>query len=219
LEQGWKSDPLRITLALAIYAVGATLCRIPEFAKAYSDLFEKYKPILAYPKVKLWWVENHNDTHRAAIHLAILADLTTGDARDLYVMGLERIRAMVSKLGNIWVSALCAWGRGLQWRDDRDLALKVLSEFTLADKQYNPGRDNTNYSASWFKPILWNGVYMANQPLPRWIARSQDFFWQRNLRSLDPGSHGAPADSRLNGGDFLAAYWLSRLMGILSADD
>lgn len=225
LEQGWKTDPLRITLALAIYAVAGTITGRQEFFDAYAKLFVKYEAIVRYPKVKLWWLENQNDTHRAAIHLAILADLTTGDQRQCYVRGLERIRRMVAKLGNVWVNALCAFG-GYGWApDNRDHALKVLSEFTLKDKQFNDGRDNYEIlkrtPAPWdgYKSILWNGTWMANQPLPRWMARSQDFFWQRNLRSLDPGSAGAQPDSRLNGGDFLAAYWLSRLTGTISAQD
>lgn len=227
LEQGWKTDPLRITLALAIYAVAATICKAPAFMKAYSDLYSKYKAIVPYPKVKLWWMDNQNDTHRAAIHLAILADLTTGGPRQDYIWGLERIRRMCAKLGNVWVNALCQWG-GYGWApDNRNEALKVLSEFTLKDKQSNEGRDNYEimtkgpypYSPAWFKPVQWKNTWMANQPLPRWQARAQDFFWQRNLRSLDVGSGGAGADSRLNGGDFLAAYWLSRLTGILNPND
>lgn len=222
LDQGWKTDPLRISLALAIYAVAATLTGVKEFAKAYSDLFVKYQSIAIYPKVKLWWLENQNDTHRAAIHLAILADLTSGESMHGYMGGLLRIRKMTAKLGNVWVNALCRFGLGNTSPNnvsDREQALKVLSEFTLADKQFNDGRDNSNFKADWFKPILWDGVYVANQPLPRHLVRAQDFFWQRKLRSLDPGTDGAKADSRLNGGDFLAAYWLSRQTGIISAED
>jgi len=223
LEQGWKTDPLRISLALAIYAAGATVCRSGAFAKAYSDLFKKYGTLACYPKVKLWWLDNANDTHRAAIHLAILADTTTGAPHDSYRAGLRRVQDMALKDGNVWVLALCAFALQEHHPDIRPLTLKVLSEFTLADKQFNPGRDN--YASlhpinGWqYKPVLWNGKYMANQPLPRWAVRAQDFFWQRNLRSLDVGSSGAQADSRLNGGDFLAAYWLARSAGVLNAMD
>lgn len=229
LEQGWKTDPLRISLALAIYAVAATICKAKPFMDAYSKLYSKYHALAIYPKVKLWWLENQNDTHRAAIHLAILADLTTGKPNEEYVRGLTRIQEMAEKLGNVWVNALCQFGRGGPFlgRGEKEIALKVLSEFTLKDKMFNDGLDNyllyqtaPGTFPGWrFKPVRWNGKWMANQPLPRWAVRSQDFFWQRNLRSLDPGSNGAVADSRLNGGDFLAAYWLSRLTGILSADD
>ena len=227
LEQGWKTDPLRISLALAVYAAAATMTGIPAFSQVYSDLFKRYGALARYPKVRLWWFENQNDTHRAAIHLAILADVTAGKACLGYRRGLERIRDSVDKLGNVWVNALCAWGIGSTRLNDRDQALKVLSEFTLKDKQFNDGRDNSmpglldaiRRAIPSFRPVLWNGKWMANQPLPRHMVRAQDFFWQRNLRSLDPGSDGAPADSRLNGGDYLAAYWLSRLTGILSAND
>ncbi len=221
LDQGWKTDPLRISLAMAIYAVGATLCKEPAFIQAYEDLWRKYKALAPYPKVKLWWLDNHNDAHRAAIHLAILSDLTSGEVRLEYVKGLGRIRRMVDADGNIWVNALCDFG-GYGWGpDNRDDAMKVLSEFTLKDKQFNEGRDGRK------SPLLkacggetvWNGKWVSRQPLPRWATRAQDFVWQRNLHSLDAGSDGASADSRLNGGDFLAAYWLSRLTGILSANN
>ncbi len=225
LEQGWKTDPLRISLALAIYAVAATVCRAKPFMDAYSDLWKKYHRLASYPKVKLWWLDNQNDTHRAAIHLALLADTTTGKPRDEYVKGLDRIEDMTAKIGNVWVNALCQFGRGgaILRPGTRETTRKVLSEFTLKNKQYNIGHDNEIdprwQQEPWFRKVLWNGTYMANQPLPRWLVRTQDFFWQRNLRSLDVGSAGAQPDSRLNGGDYLAAYWLSRLTGILSADD
>lgn len=227
LVDGWKTDPLRLTLALAIYAVGATVCREATFIQDYERLFRAYKAIIPYPKVKLWWLENQNDTHRAAMHLAILADLTTGEANSCYHKGLLRLQEMALAVGNVWVLALCAFGLGTQDPAIRPLALKVLSEFSLKEKQFNDGRDNFllmtkgpyPYSPVWFKPVLWNGMWMANQPLPRWQARSQDFFWQRNLRSLDVGSDGGQPDSRLNGGDFLAAYWLSRATGILNEKD
>lgn len=224
LDQGWKSDPLRISLAMAIYAAAATITKQPAFMKAYSDLFVKYKSMVAYPKVKFLWAENYGDTHRAAIHLSILADCTNGDPCALYSKGLRRILDMTAKDGNIWVNALCTWGTQMTAPHERPMALKILSEFDLKRKGTNEGRDASKYidgrpEMSWLKKILWNGVFMANQPVPRWMARSQDFFWQRNLRSLDIGSDGAEADSKLNGGDFLAAYWLSRLTGILNADD
>lgn len=229
LVDGWRSDPLRVTLALAIYAVAACTTNTFGYEKEFHAIFDKYKAILAYPKVKLWWKENYNDTHRAAIHLAILADLTQGEQRDLFRDGLARIRNMVRKDGNIWVNALCAWGLGYQngAADDRELALKVLSEFSLEQKKFNGGVDNSigrttisTYGAEWsWTNVLWNGTWMADQPLPRWVVRSQDFFWQRNLRSLDVGSSGIPPDSRLNCGDWLCAYWLCRATGILTDQD
>jgi hypothetical protein len=223
LEQGWKTDPLRISLALAVYATAASLTGVPEFAKAYSDLFARYGKLACYPKVKLWWIDNQNDTHRAAIHLAILADLTIGEPCALYCRGLRRIREMTAKEGNVWVNALCGWGTQSGYPDDRDLALKVLSEFTLKDKQFNDGKENypipEQFTNAGIRAVKWGDTYRASQPLPRWSVRAQDFFWQRNLRSLDVGSKGAEPDSRLNGGDFLAAYWLSRLTNILNAND
>lgn len=217
LDQGWKTDPLRITLALAIYGVASVMTQEPEFLTAYSTLYKKYKDLVPYPKVKLWWIDNANDTHRAALHLMILSSLNEGSIREQCRSGLERIIEMARKDGNAWVIALCATGGVAIDARDREIIRTVLSEFSLTDKMYNPGRDKYAEPPSlpWFKPILWNGTWMANQPLPRWMVRSQDFFWQRNLRSLDVGSSGALGDSRFNGGDYLAAYWMSRLAGII----
>lgn len=218
LEQGWKTDPLRISLALAIYATASAITKSNHFEKAYLDLVRRYRNLACYAKVKFWGLDNYNDTHRAAIHLMILADLT-GDAS--YKEGLSRLRQMVAKDGNVWVNALCGSSDG---QEDRNQAMKVLSEFTLSDKQYNAGLDNseTQYftvKGYGFHRILSQGTWMANQPLPRWAVRSQEFFWQRNLRSLDVGSHGAIADSRLNGGDWLSAYWASRMSRSITAND
>jgi hypothetical protein len=229
LVQGWKTDPLRLTLALAIYAVAATLTKENAFIQDYERLYRRYRSLIPYPKVRLWWWEKSYDTHRAAIHLAILADLTSGGPRQDCVYGLERMRRMVAKDGNVWVNELCKFG-GYGWSpDDRDQALKVLSEFTLEDKMYNEGRDNYAKIPSfgdpvtgkdWHpNPILWDGKWIADQPIPRWAARSQDFFWQRNMRSLDAGSAGHAADSRLNCADWLCAYWLARHNGTLRDGD
>jgi len=101
------------------------------------------------------------------------------------------------------------------------VGLKVLSEFTLADKQVNEGRDarKSRLLPACGGETVWNDKWVSRQPMPRWATRAQDFVWQRNLHSLDAGSDGASADSRLNGGDWLCAYWLSRLTGILNAND
>lgn len=223
LEQGWVTSPLRITLALAIYAVAYQLTSDTTYWDIAASLMERYRSLIPYAKVRLRWQENYNDTHRAAIHLALLANNLPGLAFDKCLEGFERTRSMVREDGNVWVNALCTWG-GRGEMGERSVALKVLSEFSLSDKQYNYGIDRyaTPPAASdqlQFKPVLWNGTWMANQPLPRWLVRPQDFFWQRNLRSLDVGSNKADADSRLNGGDFLAAYWLCRLNGTLTEGD
>lgn len=215
LEQGWLTDPLRISLALAIYAVASKIAS-PSFQLSYDALYKKYAAIVSYPKVTFLWKDNPNDTHRAAAHLAILSDLTK---QLRYRQGLDRIRDMVEKDGNIWVNALCAWGIGSSRQNDRPMALKVLSEFTLVDKQFNQGKANYPVTPYDIKAVKVDGTWRSKQPLPRHAVRSQDFFWQRNLHSIDVGSAGQPADSRLNGADYIGAYWLSRYTNILNIDD
>jgi hypothetical protein len=45
LEQGWKTDPLRITLLLAILALAG-----PDFEPHYEKLYAKYRLLLRYPR-------------------------------------------------------------------------------------------------------------------------------------------------------------------------
>lgn len=220
LDQGWKTDPLRITLALAVYAVAYTICDSKRFLDAFCDLYQKYKALIPYAKSKLLWLDNQNDTHRAAIHLAILSSLGFATAESFY--GLARLYQMALKDGNVWVLGLCSYGYTPNLKAT-PLVKKVLSEFSLDSKRFNVGRDNYPISAVYaqegLKAVQWGGVYRSSQPLPRWDVRSQDFFWQRNLRSLDVGSTGAQADSRHNMGDWLSAYWLARQTGILNETD
>lgn len=217
LVNGWKTDPLRLSLCLAIYSAAMVMTGANRYRLAYNELYSKYRALLPYPKVKLLWLDTLYDTHRAAIHLAILSDIHFGLRGEPYRDGLVRLRNMVRKQGNIWVNALCAWGLGIQHVDDRPLALKVLSEFTLEDKQYNGGRANSDDPV--IKKTTWNGEWVSRQPLPRWKVSAQDFFWQRSLYAIDFRQASSPPDSRYNGLDFLAAYRLSLKTGILNECD
>lgn len=220
LESGWKTDPLRISLVMAVYTAALGICGGDRFSKAYIELKEKYEKLIRYAKVRVLWKDNPNDTHRAAIHLALLADRINNPEA---FKGLERIRRITRKEANPWVMALCCWGLSNNRHADRAEVIKVLSEFILTSKMFNPGLDNYPLSKQYkdigLKTYKWGGVFRSSQPLPRHAVRSQDFFWQRNTRSLDVGSGNLPADSRHNGGDFLCAYWLCRYLGILNESD
>lgn len=224
LVNGIKTDPLRLTLGLAIYLVAYEITGSPAFRHAFYTLYEKYSPLVPYPKVKLWGMNNNNDTHRAAIHLMLISMLTTdAKIKEDCRKGLVRLRNLVAKDANVWVNALCSYGikNNTFFQEDLRVAKIVLSEFTLSDKMFNEGRDNyatPPETPGWkWKPVKWEGTYRAPQPLSRHMVRSQDFFWQRNLFSLDVGSNGGPADSRHNMGDWLCAYWLCRLNGTISS--
>lgn len=225
LDQGWKTDPLRLTLLLAILRATHKMTGDSAFKTHYDELLKAYAPIVPYPKVKLLWMDNKNDTHRAAIHLSILARLEDDpNQRVPFLQGLERLWSIERKSGNAWVGFLCAM-HGVVPACDIDICKKVLSEFTTEDKQFNSERINSTgehataaevfciapgqLSGVGVKKTLWNNEWVTAQPLPRWMCSAQDFFWQRSLYTIDKA--GGP-DSIYNGGDFLAAYWLGRLL-------
>lgn len=213
LIQGWKTDPLRLSLCIAVMAAAKTIYGDTKYHTAYADLMDEYRAILRYAKVRLWWIDNKNDTHRAAAHLAIISRLTgSNHAR----VGLERLWKMEHKSGNSWVYFLCKWGGafGLSIAH-RDQAIKTLSEFTLEDKQYDILRDYSE--AVGVDRVLWNGKWMSRQPLPVWMQSADDFVWQRNRFKLSGGSN--PPSSRYSGIDYLLAYWFGRALGCIGEND
>lgn len=170
LDQGWKTDPLRMTLLLAILAVGRQ--SDSSLDKPYFKLFHKYKPILAYPKVKLLWWDTDYDTHRAAIHLHILYKLT-GD--EVYGKGLRRIHRIMRKSNNAWVEVLCSPAIS-----PYEVNMAMLHTFTYQNRTRgvmqppDPGPIET---------VKWGGHVRAKSTLPMEYRGSQEFMWQRNMFS------------------------------------
>lgn len=203
LEQGWKTDPLRITLLLAILAVA----RLADasFDEPYFKLFAKYKPILAYPKVKLLWWEADYDTHRAAIHLYILYKLT---GSKVYANGLRRIHRIMRKSNNAWVEVLCAPALERQ-----DVNLSMLNTFTYEDRikgvvqAPDPGPVET---------VKWDGKVRVKETLPMTHRGSQEFTWQRNMFSYKEWE-GTTAPSIWHSGmDVVICCALARRDGLLA---
>jgi hypothetical protein len=211
LEQGWKTDPLRITLLLAILALAGR-----DFEPHYEKLYEKYRLLLRYPKVKLLWWDTDYDTHRAAIHLRVLWELTHDT---IYRDGLRRIHRIMRKANNAWVEALCAPAL-----ERSDVNLSMLYTFTYEDRikgavqSINSGTvESVNWPPnfpSWLG-FLGTTNKRAKQTLPIDKRGSQDFFWQRNMFSLDEWV-GATTPSLYHSGlDFLICYWLAKRQGTL----
>lgn len=211
LEQGWKTDPLRITLLLAILALAGR-----DFEYHYEKLYKKYRPILRYPKVKLLWWDTDYDTHRAAIHLRILWELT----RDtVYQDGLRRIHRIMRKSNNAWVEALCAPAV-----ERKDVNLSMLYTFTYADRikgavqSINSGAvESVNWPPnlpSWLS-FLGTKKRRAKETLPMNKRGSQDFFWQRNMFSLDEWVGLTEPYVWHSGLDFLICYHLAKWQGTL----
>lgn len=213
LINGWKTDPLRLTLCLAIYGAAFQMTGSFRYLQAYSELMHTYGDLALYPKVRLLWLDTVYDTHRAAMHLAVLQNISIDFPG---MAAVQRLRKQVSKQGNIWVNALCALA-DKRADDDTAIAEKVLSEFSAAPPFYNSGVDLTGsvLVSACGGQMLWNDDWVSRQPVPRWAMANEDFSWQRNLYSIAFRKQSDPPDSRYNGGAFLAAYWLCRLMKIL----
>lgn len=204
LEQGWKTDPLRVTLLLAILALARSTEGGEVFDAPYDELYRKYRPILRYPKVKLLWWDTDYDTHRAAIHLYVLYTLT-GDK--VYADGLQRIHRITAKENNAWVRLLCSPALRLE-----ELDLSILCTFTYEDRVKGAIQ---SINSGTVESVKWGDHVRARQALPLSKRGSQEFFWQRNMFSLDEWVGLTEAYVRHSGLDFLICYWLAKRHGII----
>lgn len=215
LDQGWKSDPLRMTLLLAILRTAYEATKSPTFIRRYQELKSQHYEMLAYPFARFLWLHKVTDAHRAAIQLHILAELDPHDP--VYRWGLKHLMDYARKSGNIWMLALC--GRHLKYEEgDRDLAIKVLSEFSVEEKTFNVGKRLSEVIPE-KERVKWGGEYVSRQPYPVHRRTSQDFYFSRHPWSLDGRGQGERPDSMLNGGDFLAAYRLGLMTGLFNEGD
>ena len=108
LIDGWLTNPMCLTLCMAILQVAYTITGDPKYNTAYQDVCSVYGCIdlFKYPKISFLTWNNWNDDHRAAIHLSILADLVLDDNKK-FIDGLKRIWRLNKKSGNAWVAYLC----------------------------------------------------------------------------------------------------------------
>ena len=211
LDNGVLTDPLRITILLGLLALGVTCS--PEFAEDYNDIYKKYKLILSYPKVKVLWYDMKYDTHRAAISLHVLYYLTD-DKR--YKRGLERIWRISRKQNNAWVYVLCY--PALSDKSESAFVNIMLSTFDLAKRQFgnvesiNDGQPSVN----WPKKLpfgITQPIARCTYPLPLNKRGSQDFFWQRDMNSLDEWVGNKNPDVYHSMLDFLICYNLAKRLG------
>lgn len=203
LEDGIKTDPLRITLLLGILSVA--MAYDPSFNLDYADLYSQYKPLLAYPKVKLLWWDTDYDTHRAAIHLHILAWMTKDE---VYIKGLNRLWRISEKTQNAWVYTLCA--PFLTENKDDNLVRRMLSTFDFNRRQLGTVQSLNPDVPS----VKWGSNIRAKYALPLYRRGSQEFFWQRNMFSKDEWVGNTTGGTYHSGLDFLICGWLANRLGL-----
>jgi len=193
---GALTDPLRLTLLLAVLRLAA--CYDAIYLTDYLELYHKYRPILPYPKVSLLWWDTSYDTHRAAINLHILFNLTS-DRR--YLKGLERLYRISKKQCNPWVNALCGRGR----------IADILKSF---DVQTRLKGDVITFNSDW-PTVKWGKKVRALKALPIYRRGSQDFFWQRHPFLINDWPLNDVPGAYHTGLDFLVCYWLAKRTGQL----
>jgi hypothetical protein len=224
LVDGWKTDPLRLTLALGVYAAAGYTLKDGRFADRYLKLYNTYREIVGFPKVNLLWWGKEYDTPRAAMHLCVLADLfqTPCETSDRVRYGLKRIWEMEHKTADPYLFGLAA-KHGCVRSEEIPRVMSRLHEYEVEERGTQLERLNSKDAAYWkdhgVKFFMWGGHLRASQPLPFWKIGSQDFFPQRNLFSVD--NYAGSTDARLKyaGLDFLASYWLGRLNGFIKDTD
>jgi len=198
LVDGWRTDPLRLTLLLAILALAMHTKDVPANAKMHYDiLYRRYRLLLKYPKVKLLWWDTDYDTHRAAIHLHVLYNLT-GD--QTYADGLGRIARITEAENNAWVQILCWPFNGISPN------LGIMHTFTLAHRTKG---NIESLNSPYFPGVKWGSNTRSVTALPIRHRGSQEFFWQRNMFSLDEWVGNKQATVHHSGLDYLLAYWLA----------
>jgi hypothetical protein len=203
LDNGVLTDPLRITLLLAILALASAYD--PAFHDDYAALYNKYKAILSYPKVKLLWLDTSYDTHRASIALHILYWLTRDE---VYKKGLARIWRITDKENNAWVLTLCleALDGASNYSTLTYRIARILGTFDYKKRQLG---NMESLNPDW-PSVKWGDKVRAKNPLPLNRRGSQDFFWQRHPFSRDEWVGITHPDTFHSGLDFLVCYHLAK---------
>lgn len=230
LIDGIKTDPLQMTLALAIMTVAEHSSLNMSAPRYRHEIYSDYGRMIPYPKVALGNLDNWNDDHRAAMHLAILGLEDRSPAmRKLVRQGVERHWRLFGQRANPWVNALLALAVG----DDLPAPIRygmtlqnqiVLSEYELTDAAYDAPVDRTHdvivsVTGDHWQPVIKmvKGVPRSTQPLPIWTMGAQDFPWQRHRYSVRDWTGNARPTQRFSGAAYLCAYWASRLCGLIGA--
>lgn len=144
LENGYLTNPLNLTLCLAIYKVAYEFTDEPWYLARYDRLVEKYESLIPYANLGRPWSENKRLAHMAAMHYSILCDLETDhDLHRKYLGGLLRTWKMERTTVAPWIYFLM---RRVCLCDPADLDLCRL--FMKKWMVYNPNdpRDNGIFS-------------------------------------------------------------------------
>jgi len=212
LINGWKTDPMNLTLCMTILLVAYEITQDKKYENAYDDVKDLYGSagLYKYPKVSFLTWNNWNDDHRAAIHLSILAELH--DTETGFTDGLKRIWKLNKKTGNAWIAYLCGSHFNIS-KDELNPCIVLLNEFYVEEanaiQKLNP-TNTLGIKYFIYRIFFWqSGDTIAKQPLPLWQTGAQDFRWQRRLYSINDwiGNTNTLQQQQFFGVDFLISYW------------
>lgn len=225
LINGVLTDPLGLSLCLCILKTAFVVTGEQKYQDHYQHVESKYNKygLVRFAKARFISWQKHPDNHRAIFLLSILAEMETDKKlKEEYLCGVKRVWKVVHKTMNVWVAYWYANHHTLTDKEKVDLK-GILQEFSFEDKSLVVEKVNSLDAKAWeskgVKMFRWEKGTRSSQPLPRWMVGSQDFFWQRNMNSVDDWIGTKHASMFHNGGDFLAAYWLGRKLGLLTKTD
>jgi hypothetical protein len=226
LIQGLITDPLRLAICLCILKVTAKITSLKKYQDAYAQIEKKYNTadLAKYSQMQLVTIDSYTATHRAAWMLSILAEIEEDkELQKAYAQGAYRVFDYCKKQGNSWITFLVSRVAKID-TEYLQQAVKTLQEFSVeakaaGDVQKVNSTDAAAWKAKGIKFFKWSGQLASSQPLPVWKVGQQDIRWQRGQYDVDDWVGVTKPDTLYNGGDFLAAYWLGRLLGVIKESD
>lgn len=223
LVDGVLSDPVRVSLAMAIFMAAARITGDRYYSDTFSRLADKYRRLLRAPLLNFLWLTHSYDAHRAAIHLTILADTLDVPTQDAAIAGLRSILKSQRKAANPWILALAERQRLLNQAEVMTYRCRQL-EYEPAFRGPDVERLNSNQADFWrlnggVRFVMWGGEIRATQALPYWMLASQDFFPQRHPFQADGWIGNKEPTGYHSGLDYLAAHWLGVSLGLVEQDE
>lgn len=227
LIQGPITDPHRAALALAILYVAWRLTGLKRYEIYFDDVFKSFGGLLRCGEVKFLWLTKTHEAHRVMMNLSILAGYHERPLCSMWAReGMVNTLSQNRKAANPWLIALASsvFPERLK-QSGLDLTAKGrLSEFSVDRRSDCAERLNSQNEKQWnnthgIRFFEYDGKLRASQPLPFNLLGNQDFFFQRDLYSVDNYQGSTDTRPRYTGLDYLVAYWLLLKNGMVGAQE
>jgi len=205
-------------ISLAAIKTAAVATREPRYAEEYAELIRRgYASAAVWAKFQFFGRSNGNNDVMALLSLFNLLRLEEDpNVRKLLWTSCRRFCDYVRYDGNSFFNFILAWGLGgdLQLEED---AVHTLRLFPLEKRNFST--DSTGRPE--FRRAFWNGWRgraQATGALPINYRPQSTWVWRDNARQLQ-NLQGEEGVNRAAPTDYLAAYWLGRYLGYLTAEN